>query len=140
VIWLTQLPEYLALIDAAIQGASWIRIDEIARELAPHGGIFLRRRRPPRSPQYQKRHPDLPVLVGRIHLEIDRVERPIVAARTGDCFLGEAANVFVVHDLGRVPGVAAAFQEPFGRNGADHRFGKRLAATSALPQRVGSRA
>ena len=62
--------------------AGWkrLRIDEIARELAPHRRIF---RRSSGSPQYQQRHADLAVPVGRIHLEIDRGEFPIpVCSRT----------------------------------------------------------
>jgi hypothetical protein len=47
-------------------GGERLRVDEIARVLAPHGWIFLRRRRSPCSPQDQKRHPDLAILVGRI--------------------------------------------------------------------------
>jgi len=66
-----------------VAGRKRLRIDEIARELAPHRRIFLGRRRSSRSPQYQQGHADLAVPVGRIHLEIDRGEFPIpVCSRT----------------------------------------------------------
>src|SRR5258707_15749771 len=55
-----------------VAGRERLRIDEVAREPAPHRGKFLGRRCASRSPQYQERHPDLAILVGRIHLEIDR--------------------------------------------------------------------
>src|ERR1700736_3089313 len=42
-----------------VAGRERLRIDEVARELAPHRGKFLGRRCASRSPQYQKRHPDL---------------------------------------------------------------------------------
>jgi hypothetical protein len=90
-------------------GRERLRIDEVARELAPHGGKLLGWRRASGSPQYQERHPDLPVLVGRIHLEIDGGECAIVAARTSDRLVGEAANVV---DMEKAPLAASAINRP----------------------------
>src|SRR5690349_7719681 len=42
-----------------VAGRQWLRIDEVLRELAPHGRELLRRRLPARSPQNQKRCLDL---------------------------------------------------------------------------------
>src|SRR5262249_58257907 len=109
-----------------VAGRERFGVDEIACELPPYRRIFLGRRRPSRSPQYQEWHPDLAILVSRIHLEIDRGARPIVTAGTGDRLGGEAADIFVPHDLGRIPAAGAAFQEPLGWNRTDHRYRKPL--------------
>src|ERR1700674_290557 len=58
------------LLHEVVAGRKRLRIDEVARELAPHRRIFLGWRRSSRSPQYQQGHADLAVLGGRIHLEI----------------------------------------------------------------------
>ena len=42
-----------------VAGGERLRIDEVARELAPHRRKLLGRRRPSRSPQYQEGHSDL---------------------------------------------------------------------------------
>src|SRR5215471_9194549 len=104
--------------------AGWkrLRVNEVAREFAPHSGKFLGRRLPSRSPQYQERHHDLAVLVSAVHLEINGGAGAIVAAGATDRLMGEAADVFIEHDLGRIPAAGAAFEEPLGRNGAYHRY------------------
>jgi hypothetical protein len=52
----------------------------------------------------------LVVLVGRIHIEIDRGECPVVAACARDRLVGEAAHVLVEHNFGRIPVATAGLQ------------------------------
>src|SRR6516165_9724116 len=60
--------------------------DDVAREARPHLRGFRARRRPARRPDQQQRHSDLPLLVGRIHFEVDCCTSPIIAARAGSSF------------------------------------------------------
>src|ERR1700738_4308671 len=62
---------------SVVAGRKRLRIDEVARELAPHRRIFLGWRRSSRSPQYQQGHADLAVL------EIGRGRSEAVAHRRG---------------------------------------------------------
>src|SRR5439155_22799789 len=108
-------------------------VDEVARESAPYGRIFLGRRRASRSPQDQERRCNLAILLGRVGLEIDRGICAIVAARAENRLFCEAPDIVVEYNLGKLPVVTSAFQKPFGRNGAYQCIGKWLWLRQELP-------
>jgi hypothetical protein len=95
-----------------VAGRERLGVDEVARESAPYGGIFLGRRRAPRTPQHQERRHDLAILLGRVGLEIDCGICAIVAAGADDRLFCEAADIVVKHDLGKLRGVTSASQKP----------------------------
>jgi hypothetical protein len=86
----------------------------------------------PCAPKHKQRHVDLPVLVGRVHLEIARRRGPIIAARAGDGFKRIAADVFIHRGVGQKASTGttadrhAALDEIFRGYCANQALGKRF--------------